>query len=80
MTSACREVLERDNEECRGALTKKLGNLQRFELEQFSNKYAPDGLKYKPENEGRKKLCIIEKLMASNALRETGFLCFAKIF
>ena len=52
MTSACREVLVKSDDECEDVLQRKLGNLDRFELEQFLSNYSPDGLKYKPKDEG----------------------------
>ena len=52
MTSACREVLVKTDDECEDVLQRKLGNLDRFELEQFLSNYSPDGLKYKPKDEG----------------------------
>ena len=55
MKSACREVLVKSDDECEDVLQRKLGNLDRFELEQFLNNYTPDGLKYKPKDEGQYK-------------------------
>ena len=53
MVGACEEILARNAEECEMALSKTIGDPAKFDLEQFSNKYSTDGVKYKSETQSK---------------------------